>query len=192
MTMDCCCSTAQDHCVFLSEDMTCTIHEVRPAQCSTYPWWPDVLESAEAWEQERGPIYADDARLIKTSALHCLHAGSPSLTMRHECLLLHLHHCTSPPKRHCEMLVDGCIMPNLFLLINPANNAQLPRMNLLNAIGSLTSLMPCILSGNLRGALPPGGRRAGRRGGCRGAQEANRERGPPAALVPRPPQEEQE
>eukprot|EP00884_Botryococcus_braunii_P002786 jgi/Botrbrau1/12508/Bobra.0169s0050.1 len=38
-------------CIFL-KDKACTIHPVRPRQCSTYPWWPDLLEQ-ESWEYER-------------------------------------------------------------------------------------------------------------------------------------------
>ena len=39
-------------CVFLSKEGQCGIYEARPIQCSTYPWWPSLLESEEAWEDE--------------------------------------------------------------------------------------------------------------------------------------------
>ncbi|CAM9598793.1 unnamed protein product, partial [Phaeothamnion confervicola] len=40
-------------CCFLADDgKTCTIYEVRPEQCRTYPWWPRLLRSREAWEAE--------------------------------------------------------------------------------------------------------------------------------------------
>eukprot|EP00798_Chlamydomonas_sp_ICE-L_P016804 gene16804-23085_t len=43
-------------CIFLSEDaLTCTIHPVRPTQCSTYPWWPELVDK-EDWELERKDI----------------------------------------------------------------------------------------------------------------------------------------
>lgn len=35
-------------CVFL-EGKRCTIYDVRPAQCRTFPWWPENLESPAAW-----------------------------------------------------------------------------------------------------------------------------------------------
>jgi hypothetical protein len=43
-------------CVFLDRDAipgkaVCSIHEVRPKQCRTFPWWPEVLESKRAWER---------------------------------------------------------------------------------------------------------------------------------------------
>lgn len=44
----------------------CKIYDVRPQQCRAYPWWPDLLESPEAWNAEearcpginKGPIWA--------------------------------------------------------------------------------------------------------------------------------------
>jgi Fe-S-cluster containining protein len=35
-------------CVFLKEKK-CTIYEVRPVQCQTFPWWPGNLQSKERW-----------------------------------------------------------------------------------------------------------------------------------------------
>lgn len=39
-------------CVFLSKEGQCSIYEARPVQCATYPWWPSLLESEEAWQEE--------------------------------------------------------------------------------------------------------------------------------------------
>ncbi|KAG2487266.1 hypothetical protein HYH03_014107 [Edaphochlamys debaryana] len=40
-------------CIFLGEDNKCKIHEVRPSQCSTYPWWPELMLDKEwQWEKE--------------------------------------------------------------------------------------------------------------------------------------------
>ena len=39
-------------CIFLSEDLKCTVYEARPHQCRTYPFWPRVLSSALAWQLE--------------------------------------------------------------------------------------------------------------------------------------------
>ncbi|MEW5310776.1 MAG: hypothetical protein WDW38_002540 [Sanguina aurantia] len=40
-------------CVFLGEDKKCGIHAVRPGQCSTYPWWPEMMtEEGWRWEKE--------------------------------------------------------------------------------------------------------------------------------------------
>ena len=38
-------------CVFL-KDNACTLYTSRPRQCRTYPWWPENLESKQAWMEE--------------------------------------------------------------------------------------------------------------------------------------------
>jgi len=43
----------RDACIFLDLDSNqCKIYPVRPVQCSTYPFWPDILESEQAWNSE--------------------------------------------------------------------------------------------------------------------------------------------
>lgn len=37
-------------CIFLKEKK-CSIYQVRPMQCRTFPWWPQLLESPEEWRQ---------------------------------------------------------------------------------------------------------------------------------------------
>lgn len=39
------------HCIFLNNNK-CSIYEVRPTQCQTYPWWPGIVRSEEAWREE--------------------------------------------------------------------------------------------------------------------------------------------
>lgn len=39
-------------CVFLKESR-CTLYEARPKQCKTYPFWPEILRSKKAWDQEK-------------------------------------------------------------------------------------------------------------------------------------------
>ncbi len=39
-------------CVFWSEDRGCTVYEARPAQCRTYPFWPEALRDRKAWRGE--------------------------------------------------------------------------------------------------------------------------------------------
>lgn len=40
-------------CIFLQPDNTCSIHKVRPLQCSTYPWWPDLMNQQDwVWERD--------------------------------------------------------------------------------------------------------------------------------------------
>ncbi|MEY2714485.1 MAG: hypothetical protein RIT24_828 [Planctomycetota bacterium] len=45
-------------CVFLDRDSRpgkaiCQLYKARPSQCRTWPWWPENLESREAWEGTR-------------------------------------------------------------------------------------------------------------------------------------------
>ncbi len=39
-------------CVFLDSDLRCSIYAVRPTQCRTYPYWPEVLRSRGSWRAE--------------------------------------------------------------------------------------------------------------------------------------------
>jgi len=36
-------------CIFL-KDKKCQIYSVRPTQCRTYPWWPQLLKSKDDWK----------------------------------------------------------------------------------------------------------------------------------------------
>jgi Fe-S-cluster containining protein len=41
-------------CVFLQINKSvysCRIYSVRPAQCRTFPFWPEILESMRSWEE---------------------------------------------------------------------------------------------------------------------------------------------
>lgn len=39
-------------CPFLGKDNRCGIYSVRPRQCRTYPWWPELLETRRSWADE--------------------------------------------------------------------------------------------------------------------------------------------
>ncbi len=41
-----------DLCVFLGKERRCTIYSVRPAQCSSYPYWPEVVLRKSDWLRE--------------------------------------------------------------------------------------------------------------------------------------------
>lgn len=44
---------AAGHCVFLdTRQRRCKIYAVRPAQCRSYPFWPEVLLTPGGWERE--------------------------------------------------------------------------------------------------------------------------------------------
>jgi uncharacterized protein len=37
-------------CVFWSDEAGCEVYEARPVQCRTFPFWPETIESREAWD----------------------------------------------------------------------------------------------------------------------------------------------
>jgi len=39
-------------CPFLGTDNRCRIYTVRPRQCRTYPWWPELVENKRDWTEE--------------------------------------------------------------------------------------------------------------------------------------------
>jgi hypothetical protein len=39
-------------CILLDKDGRCRVYPVRPVQCQTYPFWPELLKTAKAWRQE--------------------------------------------------------------------------------------------------------------------------------------------
>ncbi len=43
---------AHGRCVFLGDNRRCRIYPVRPVQCRTYPWWPEVVASPTSWRAE--------------------------------------------------------------------------------------------------------------------------------------------
>lgn len=42
----------QGRCVFLQKNNRCSIYTVRPRQCLTYPYWPEIMVSQAAWDNE--------------------------------------------------------------------------------------------------------------------------------------------
>jgi Fe-S-cluster containining protein len=62
-----------DHGCPFHVDERCTIHSAKPTQCATYPFWPEIVGTAEAWTHERSecegigrgkPYSAADIRLL--------------------------------------------------------------------------------------------------------------------------------
>jgi uncharacterized protein len=39
-------------CIFLDSMGRCRVYRARPAQCSTYPFWPEIVNSKAAWHRE--------------------------------------------------------------------------------------------------------------------------------------------
>jgi len=57
-------------CIFL-RDGKCQVYGARPTQCRTFPFWPENVESKEAWEKaaHRCEGIKDDAPLIPLSEI---------------------------------------------------------------------------------------------------------------------------
>mmetsp|Transcript_34496 Transcript_34496/g.83482 ORF Transcript_34496/g.83482 Transcript_34496/m.83482 type:complete len:261 (-) Transcript_34496:99-881(-) len=47
-----CLKRKEGACIFLDPLGKCGIYDARPIQCSTYPFWPSILENQEAWKEE--------------------------------------------------------------------------------------------------------------------------------------------
>jgi Fe-S-cluster containining protein len=45
-------SSADGRCVFLDSNKQCKVYPVRPLQCRTYPFWPELAGDAKAWRAE--------------------------------------------------------------------------------------------------------------------------------------------
>ena len=43
---------ADERCIFLDAEGKCRVYAVRPVQCRTYPFWPELVGSAGAWNRE--------------------------------------------------------------------------------------------------------------------------------------------
>ena len=43
---------ADGRCVFLDANRRCRVYSVRPLQCRTYPFWPELAGDARAWKSE--------------------------------------------------------------------------------------------------------------------------------------------
>jgi len=41
----------EGHCIFL-EEAVCTVHESKPVQCRTWPFWEELLESKDAYQKQ--------------------------------------------------------------------------------------------------------------------------------------------
>uniref|UniRef100_A0A7S1FR63 Zinc/iron-chelating domain-containing protein n=1 Tax=Corethron hystrix TaxID=216773 RepID=A0A7S1FR63_9STRA len=67
-------------CVFLDEESNqCTIYPVRPVQCSTYPFWSNIMESKMRWNEEvRRRDEDSDYNDSEPSSSHSLPYWSPS------------------------------------------------------------------------------------------------------------------
>lgn len=45
-------SGPDERCIFLDAGGKCRVYATRPVQCRTYPFWPELVGSARAWNRE--------------------------------------------------------------------------------------------------------------------------------------------
>jgi Fe-S-cluster containining protein len=65
-------------CPLLAADGRCSIHDVKPKQCATYPFWPELVDEPGAWLEERARcpgIEHPAGRVYPASELVQLRAG---------------------------------------------------------------------------------------------------------------------
>ena len=41
-----------ERCIFLDTEGQCKVYPVRPMQCSTYPFWPELVNNRRSWKRE--------------------------------------------------------------------------------------------------------------------------------------------
>jgi hypothetical protein len=68
---------ADGDCCFFERGKGCTVYEARPAQCRTYPFWPEVIVSRESWraESRRCPGVRAGGRVFSPEEVARLAAG---------------------------------------------------------------------------------------------------------------------
>ncbi len=67
-------------CVFWDKQSGCTVYGARPAQCQTWPFWPENVESPDAWEavqshcpgSGRGRVFTLEEIRASASRVHTL------------------------------------------------------------------------------------------------------------------------
>ena len=67
-------------CVFWRDGVGCEVYEVRPVQCRTFPFWPEVLESEDSWLEYSAECPGMDRgkRYTLAQIERSLHEGQPT------------------------------------------------------------------------------------------------------------------
>ena len=48
-------------CPLLTRDKGCSVHPVKPMQCQTFPFWPELLADEKAWDETKSYCPGMDA-----------------------------------------------------------------------------------------------------------------------------------
>lgn len=63
-------------CPLLTADGRCRVHAVKPVQCSTFPFWSDLLDDALAWDYAKTYCPGmDEGRLYSRSEIFAIRDG---------------------------------------------------------------------------------------------------------------------
>jgi uncharacterized protein len=65
-------------CPLLSEERRCMVHPVKPTQCATFPFWPEMLDDAGEWEAAKSfcpGLDAPEGELYAKSRITAIRAG---------------------------------------------------------------------------------------------------------------------
>ena len=65
-------------CIFWSKDEGCTVYPARPAQCQTWPFWPENIATPGAWKRvgrgcpgvDRGQVFTVDEIRASAERVH--------------------------------------------------------------------------------------------------------------------------
>ncbi len=82
-------SQANGDCVFLKDGRQCTVYSARPLQCSTYPWWPELMDDGGCTPAGAA---AHDACMLGGSGHHpcneqpLAHHGSATAVVQLSCI----------------------------------------------------------------------------------------------------------
>ena len=62
---------SQGRCMLLDGNNQCSVYPVRPRQCVTYPFWPELLQSPESWHAESARCEGiDQGAVVKTEYIN--------------------------------------------------------------------------------------------------------------------------
>ncbi len=59
-------------CIYLNQNLNCTVYDSKPDQCSAFPWWNENLQTKKSWEKTKNicpGIDHPDALLIDKNTI---------------------------------------------------------------------------------------------------------------------------
>lgn len=66
-------------CPLLTAERRCSVHPVKPKQCATFPFWPEMLDDAEEWESVKSycpGLDAPEGQLYDRARITRIRAGT--------------------------------------------------------------------------------------------------------------------